>query len=113
MRIVGSIAEDEAVARALLEHELLIVRIRLAIDGEAVELADAPRHFLEHHVDGLKRRIRRGLHARLAEDGVIPGWLCRRDPLGLSPLVRVFDDDTQPAVADIVFWRAHDPDARL
>src|ERR1700730_1488883 len=102
MRIVRSIAEDEAIARALLEHELLIVRIGLAVDREAVELAHAPRHFFEHHVDGLKRRIRRGLHARFAEDGVIPGWLRRRAPLGLSPLVRVFDDDAEPAVADVV-----------
>src|SRR3981081_4707117 len=97
MRIVGSIAEDEAVARALLEHELLVVRIRLAVDREAVELAHAPRHFFEHHVDGWKRRIRRRLHARLAEDGVIPGWLRRRDPLRLPPLVRVIDDGPQPA----------------
>src|SRR5260370_20799132 len=53
MRIVGSIAEDEAIARALLEHELLVVRIRFAVDREAVELAHSARHFFEHHIDGL------------------------------------------------------------
>ena len=113
MRIVGAVAKDEPVARALLEHELLIVRIRLAVDREAVELARAARHLFEHHVDGLQRGSRRGLDARLAEDGVVPRRFCRRDPLRLPPLVRVFDDDAQAAVADVVFGRAQDPDARL
>src|ERR1700737_3844506 len=104
-------AEDEAIARALLKHELLIVRIRLAVDGEAVELALAARDFFKDHVDCLKRRIGRRLNAGLAEDGVVPRRVPRGDPLRLPPLVRVFDDDAKPAVADVVFRGAHDPDA--
>src|SRR5579864_1243617 len=96
MRIVGSIPEDETVAGALLEREFLVVWIYLSVDREGVELAHAARHFLEHHVDGLKRRIG-GLSAWPAEHGVIPGRLGRCDPLRLSSLVRVFDDHAQPA----------------
>src|SRR5262252_4399153 len=67
MRIVSSVAEDEAIPRSLLEHELLIVRVHLAVHRKAVEPSHPPRNLLEHHVDGLSRAVGRGWRARLTE----------------------------------------------
>jgi phospholipase C len=39
-----------------VQHELLIVRIRLTIHQKAVELTVGARLLLEHHLDGFRRR---------------------------------------------------------
>ena len=51
--VVGAVAEGEAVALAFVQHELILVRVGLAVDGEGVELACAAGDLLEDHVDVL------------------------------------------------------------
>ena len=93
--VVGSIVKDQPVPGALLQHEFLFVRIRLAVHVEKVEFPCAARDFFEHHVN---RLVRRGLRARAAENRVIPQKNFRGDPLRLVMLVRVFDHHAQPAL---------------
>ena len=55
--VVGAVAEGEAVSLALVEDELVVVGVRLAVDQEGIELACAARDFFEDHVDVLGRRL--------------------------------------------------------
>ena len=56
--VVGAIAHHEPVTRALLQHELALMWIGLAIDKPGVEFAGASGDLLEDHLDGLLRRRR-------------------------------------------------------
>ena len=49
--VVGAVAEDEAVARALLEDELVFVGVGLSVDEEGVEFACSAGDLFEDHVD--------------------------------------------------------------
>ena len=53
MGVVGAVTEDQAVARSLLQDELLLVRIGFSVDQPGVELARAAGDLFENHVDGL------------------------------------------------------------
>src|ERR1017187_1091137 len=110
MRVVGAVVKREPIARALFKHELLLVRIRLTVYGEAVEFACAARDFFKQHVEALSGR---GLCGRLAEDGVVPGGFGRRDPLRSTALICVFDHDAKAAFTHRIFRRTEDPDAGL
>ena len=43
--VVGAVAQDEAVALALVQHELVLVRIWLAVDREGLNLPEPPGIF--------------------------------------------------------------------
>src|SRR6516162_2203011 len=107
MRVIGSVMECQPITRALFEHELLVVRIRLAVHREAVEFTRSARYFFKYHVQ-LFYRCRLG--RSLPEDGVIPTELRRRGPLRRAALIRVFDHNAQAALADRILGSAHDPD---
>lgn len=51
--VVGAVAEDEAVALALLKDKLPVVRVGLAVDEPCIQDAGAARDLLEDHVDGV------------------------------------------------------------
>ncbi len=93
VRVVGAVAHHEAIARALLQHELALVRVGLAVHEQGVELARAAGDLLEDHLDGLLRSG--GAGRRRSEDGVVPGRLGRVDPLRLVVLAGVLDDDAE------------------
>ena len=51
MRIVGPVAEHEPIARPLLQHELLVVRIILAVHRKAVEQVHPARDLFKRRLD--------------------------------------------------------------
>ena len=53
--VIGAIAHDEPVPRALLEHEFAFVGIGLTVYQKRVEFACATGDLLEDHLDGLLR----------------------------------------------------------
>src|SRR6266700_3655922 len=53
--VVGAVAHHESVARALLQHELLLMWVGLAVDQPGVELSVSAGDLLEDHFDGLLR----------------------------------------------------------
>jgi len=53
VRVVGPVAEGEAVALAFVQCDF---RIRLAVDGEGIEFVGAAGNLLEDHVDVLSGR---------------------------------------------------------
>src|ERR1700733_7222431 len=111
VRIVCAVAKDEAVTSSLLQNELAFVRVGLSIYQPGVELTRTTRDLFENHFDGLVRRNR--IFADFAEDGVVPRSLGGHHPLGLTVLVFVFHDDTQPSVANSLLRGAQDPYPRL
>src|ERR1700746_3821357 len=53
MSIVGPVAQHEAVARALVQDEFALMRVRRAIDEPKIELASRAGHLLENQFNGL------------------------------------------------------------
>src|ERR1700735_376715 len=121
MRVVGAIAEDEAIARALLQHKFLVkfwvVRILLAVDEPRVEFSVSARNLREHHVDGpigfSRGRLSSGGLCRVTKDRVIERRARWRHPLRLLMLIRVLDDQAKTEIANVVLQRAKNPDAGL
>src|SRR5690242_14673639 len=108
MCIVGTIAKENSVFGSWPKHEFVLVRKLLAVDGPVVESMDAPRDFLEDHVNGFgRRRRRRGP----AENRVIPNAVGGPQKLRLALLVLVLDDDAQAGIAISIGCGAQSPDA--
>src|SRR3569833_1428579 len=66
MRVIRSIAEVEPIALTLLQNELPLVGVGLAVDGPQIEGARASRNLFEHHVDDMWRLLVGGARAHLS-----------------------------------------------
>src|SRR6185312_14746568 len=108
MGVVGAVAHDKPVARALLEDELALVRVRFSVYEPRVELAHAAGDLFKDKLDGLLRSGRDGI--RGAEDGVIPGCFGRVNPLRTAVLTGVFHYHTEAGVANHLLSRTEHPD---
>ena len=109
--VVGAVAEDEAVACAWFEDELIRVRVGFAVDEPGVEFAGASGEFFEGHVDGLVGGTCGLSDSGGAEECVVPRVFGGGDPLGLAVLVLVLDDEAEAGAADLFVGGSEDPDA--
>src|SRR5580700_9934223 len=116
MCVVSSVAHHEAVAYALLEDKLALVRIRFAIDQKQIEFSCAARNLFKDHLDGLLRGWAghsRAAGGAVAEEGVVPGVLGWIDPLRLLVLACVLDHNAETGLAHGLFCAAENPDAGM
>src|ERR1700750_93056 len=107
MGVVGAIAHDETVSGALLQLELALMRIGLAIDQPGVEFSEPTGNLLEDHLNCLLGRWRTG--GGSPKDRVVPRSLGRVNPLRLTVLAGVLHDDTQTGFAHRLLCRTQNP----
>src|SRR5205807_1284177 len=87
---------------ALGRKQRVCIRPGFAVESPTIVTATAPRNLFENKLDAL---VRLGHRSIIAEDCVVPRRSRWREPLRLTVLVRVFDNNTKSHRSVLVLQR--------